>query len=185
MALTPNTTSTPYITASDLFRFVDWRVIADLVSDDDTAPRPTRAALADAGTDEGAVVVEHLLAASGELETACLAGGRYDPEDIQAMSGAGLRYLKRLVASLTFWSLAQKREPASADPDKVAGAGATLAVLEQLRKGERILPFAETQAAGGGPTTTPNYDCATEPGGSRTVAQASRLFGNPRDCCGS
>lgn len=174
--MTPNTTPTAYFGAAQLLRYADWRVVADMASDGDDGPRPTRRSLRDPDSEPGAVVAEHMLAACGELETALTAGARYDPTDLAALSGAGASYRDRLLASLTVWCLAQRRDPTAADPDGVPGARAALAVLEQLRTGERVLPFEGAQKAGGGPTTSPIYDAATEPGGSQTVARAGRLF---------
>jgi hypothetical protein len=173
--MTPDTTATSYFTAASLLKFVDWRVVADLAADAD-GPRPTRRALADADSDAGAVVAEHMLAACGEFESAVRAGNRYGVADLAALAGAGGRYRDRLLASLTHWSMAQRREPAAADPEQVPGAAAALAVLGQLRQGERVLSFAEAAAAGGGPTPTPTYDAAAEPGGGRAVTRAGRLF---------
>jgi hypothetical protein len=177
--MTPATAAAPYLTPQQLLQHVDWRVVADLAADVDAdGPRPSKRSLTDPAAKPGAVVAAHTLAASGELETALVAGQRYAVADVQALlaTTAGGMYLVRLLASLTHWSLAQRRDPASADAEDVPGAKAALGVLEALRKGERILPFQEAAQAGGGPTPMRNYRLPQEAGGSRTVEQAGRLF---------
>jgi hypothetical protein len=176
--MTPTTSTSPFCTALQMLLWCDWQVVADLCHDG-LGDRPSRAALLDQTKGPGQVLYEHLLAASGELQTATLAGNRYTATDLAALvtaGGSGGKYLARLVAGLARWSLQQRRHPESADPEKVPGAKQAQAVLEMLKNGERILPFEEAAAAGGGPTSTPLYDEATEPGGGRTVSRASRVF---------
>lgn len=180
--MTPATASAPYLTAAGLLRLADWRMIAELCYDGDGA-RPTKRALRDPATAAGAILAEFLLAASGDLESSALAGGRYAVEDVQALtaSTAGGMWVRRLVTSLTLWHLMQRREPAAGAPDTTPGAAAALAILEQLRTGERVFAFEQARAAGGGPAAVALYDPAAEPGGSRTVARASRLFDTRED----
>lgn len=181
--MTPLSGENTYCTAAQLVMWVDWRVVADYAADplDPDDERPTRAEVLDEGTDVGAVVLAHLVAASGELETACVAGKRYTPDDLRAVLDAdppinGATYIQRLVANLAVWSLMQRRHPETADPEKSPGAKGALAVLEMLRKGERILPFEEAAEAGGGPTTAPLSNPLTEPAGGVTTTRAGRLF---------
>jgi hypothetical protein len=181
MAQTPLTTATPYCSAAELFNRHDWRMVADLINDGD-GPRPTYAA-----TLNSAVLAAILMDASGELESACVAGERYTPTDLQAMldddragpgllvAGAGL--ITALVAHLAFWRLCQRRMPLSGDPTKVPGAKQALDALEALRKGERIFPFQESADAGLPGTVDPS-DPATNPVAvNRIGIQASRFFG--------
>jgi hypothetical protein len=174
----PESTAVPYLDARTLLRVVDWRIVADLAYSQD-GPRPTRMSLIDQTRDTGQFVFEHLMAACGQLESCLVAGGRYCVADLQRLNNtlAGGIYLRRICGALTVWSMAWSREPGSADPDHVPGAKAALAVLEQLRKGETILPFVETARAGAGQQ-------AVDMGDGREVAENRRYFegANRRGC---
>ena len=171
---TPISTATPYCPAADFLSYHDWQQAADLLRDGD-APRPTRAALLDAASGPGAMLAQVLLAASGELESACLVGKRYTPTDLGALTGSGLQYLKKLTADLAFWRLAQRRQPGSSNPDQVPGAKQALEELKRLRDGEAVFGLVEAAEAGLPSVVQP------DPGrGPDVVRRASRLFG-PRD----
>lgn len=182
VAQTPSGVSTPYATAADLFVYHDWQQVADLLRDGD-GPRPTRVAMADTTGVPGSLLSALLLAASGELESACLIGNRYSTADLQALTGSGLARLKKLVADLAFWTLAQRRQPGASDPDKVPGAKQALAELDRLRDGQRIFGLAESAEAGLPDTREP----VAGENPSSTLSRASPLFGDHgtgyrRDC---
>lgn len=123
-----------------------------------------------------------LLDASGELESACIIGNRYKPEDLQALlvdDGAGAGLLRAIVAHLAFWRLCQRRMPLSGDPKQVPGAQQSLDALSMLRDGERIFPFVESADAGLPDTVNPS-DPLTNPNVVNTInVQACRFFGSP------
>ncbi len=155
--MTPLSTSTPYLTTRDVLTFVDWRQLADLSYDGD-GPRPTRMSLLDTTRDSGMNLFQNMLGACGEMESSLVAGGRYQPVALLNLSQmspplAGGMWLKRILATLTLWSMAWHREPLDADPKQVPGAMSALNVLEKLRQGETILPYVEAAQAGGGPQT--------------------------------
>lgn len=172
MAQTPNGGANPYLTAARLWLYRDARPVLDLLADDDT--RPTRSDAEDATTDAGKVLAAALAAASGDVEQHAMDGGKYLPEDLAAIvtaGGNGAALVERLIATLAFWHLTQRRYPAASPED--AGATAALDNLKALRAGEVIFGTVEAVAAGNESVTT------LDPGDNRrTVRAAARLFGN-------
>lgn len=173
MAQTPLGTATPYCTAASLCVYHDGAQICDMLRDGD-GPRPSRLAILDGTSDPGAMLATILLGASGELESACLIGDRYSPLDLAALTGSGLQRLTKLVADLAFWTLAQRRQPGSADPDAVPGAKQALAEMDRLRNGERIFGFQESADAGLPKVSLPDVSRNV---GSPLVGASSRFFG--------
>ena len=78
MAKTVITSATSFISASEALKRLDWRTLADLCAD--TGTRISSAA--DLQTDVNFLAL--LADASGMIEQACYAGGRYVREDIAA-----------------------------------------------------------------------------------------------------
>lgn len=171
--MTPRSTPVPYCPQALLLVYHDWQQVADLVRDGD-APRPTQAEVS-TNSGAGTIVYRALLAASGELESACIAGKRYAPADLSGLTGAGLELLQATVAHLAFWRLAQRRQPISADPSRVPGALQALQLLQMLRDGERIFPTDEAADAGlpADVDTTRNNPNRCR----RVVSVARRFFG--------
>ncbi len=136
--LTPASGSAPYCTPAEFFAYIDVRLLGDLVRDDG-------ARLNVAGLSIDAIVATHLTAASGELESACVKGGRYAPADLKNLAGNGHALLARLVAQLAFGSILARRGYPAETPAPVKDARDLLALLGA---GEAVLPFVETEAAG-------------------------------------
>lgn len=174
MAQTPLSASTPYCTAARLVQLYDAELVQDLLRTGDN-PRPSYLCVLDSTSTEGAKLLRHLLAASGELESACLTGNRYTPSDLQALTGAGLAKAEKIVAALCLLSLAEGRQPNSAGKDNVPGAARALHDLEMLRSGERIFSLTESGNAGLPGTTTPEQSQVLN--GNGAVYRAPRLFG--------
>jgi hypothetical protein len=170
---TPVSSLTPYCTAARFLQYHDWQQVADMAKDGD-APRPTRASLVNAASEAGGLVANMLMAASGELDSAVLAGKRYDPVDLAALVGNGAEYLAKIVADLAFWRLCQRRQPGTANPERVPGAKQALDEMDKLRAGERIFAFLETQQAGVPSNVVPQVPAES----SKVLTQAGRLFGN-------
>ncbi len=138
-AKTVETSATSYLSAAQFLLRIDWRTVADLVSDDGT--RVTKAALpADPN------LAACLLDASGILEEACLVGGRYHPVDLAALTGAGQAALYRLLSRMTMCLLFERR------PDREMKQPWIIEYVEdqlqKLRDAERILSFVETEQTG-------------------------------------
>ncbi len=173
MVQTPLTSAAPYCTPAALIEGRDRRQVADLCSDDGDGPRPTYRCLLDAGTPPGQILLASLSAASWDVESACVAGGRYTPADLQALTGVGRAGLVRLTAALAFWRLMQRRHPATSSPKSVPGAEEAADTLERLRTGERVFPFQETADAG---VSGPVVPAARRP----ELERFGRLFGPDR-----
>ncbi len=142
---TPASTATPYCTPAQFLTYADWRVVADLVSDDDT-----QHTLASLTNDPNLAAV--LMPASGREEASCFRGQRYviDPvsgqNDLAALTGASKALLQKLVADLTFGFLLERRPQPNQEPP----ISYTLAIqaLEDLANGELILGITESMSAG-------------------------------------
>lgn len=172
MAQTPLSTTTPYASVTDLFVYHDQEQVADFLRTGQQ-PRPSLAAMQDSTSVPGSMLVRYLMLASGRIEQVCLIGHRYDPEDLQALAGASLEVLKKLACDLAFWSLAQRRQPNTADPKNVPGAAESLEMLKALRDGEAIFGLEESADAGLPSVQQANPDALYTPD---AVARARRLF---------
>lgn len=175
MPQTPLSASTPYCTVSQLILHHDWQQVADRARDGDT-DRPAKADLSNTGTDAGLIVAAALLAATGDLESACLVGKRYTPSDLAGLTGASAARLQEIVAHLAFWKLSQRRLSSSADPKTTPGASQALEELDRLRDGQRIFAFTESAEAGLPETIDPEPDSESRLNG--VVHKARRLFGH-------
>lgn len=174
MAQTPVSSSVPYCTVARLFVYHDWQQVADMMRDGDN-PRPTKLGLMDSTSLEGGILYEILKAASGEIDAACLVGGRYAVADLQALTGTGESYREKLTAHLSFWQSCQRRQPNAADPNRIPGAVTALLELERLRTGVSIFALQETIDAGNPEVIQPQ---PKPPDQTRVTGRAVRLFGN-------
>jgi len=139
MAKTPNTSATSYLPAAEFLKRTDTRKVGQLCSDTNTAI-PIGSLPTDANLEAA------LLDASGELETACLVGKKYDPVDIAALTGSGLSMVYRVLTVLAWNNLIDRRLDLNIEQHpKTPWAEA---VLEALRQGDRILSLSEVQDAG-------------------------------------
>ena len=141
MPMTPDSGALPYATPAQMLVFCDARRLGMLVRDDNTQSTPSQL-LADPN------LVQFLATASGEVETAALAGSRYKATDLAALQlagGNGAAMLARLVARLAYGIIDERRNPGS-DPHPATVAA--LKQLDDLRSGMAIFPFAEAAAAG-------------------------------------
>lgn len=180
MAQTPLTSATAYAAPADLFARADIRNVGDWASDDGTrhggSPNPNPAILA---TD--ANVLTALLDASGELESACLVGGRYLPVDLAVLlavnPSAGRNVVLDLVCGLALGKLYRRRPnvgtPVPAQTLEAQGK------LQALAAGERILPFQETADAGRVADSVELVTDVEKRWGA--TYQAARLFGRRAD----
>jgi hypothetical protein len=172
MVQTPLTTATAYASAADLMVYHDERRVGDLVPVDDTRASP--AAIAGSG-----IVTAHLLAASGRVEAACIAGARYTPADLSALTGAAAAMLKELVCHLAFMSLlARRHDTALADKD-VALMTWTQDALERLRKGEWV--FGTNEQAAASKLDTIDLRERSDGQKDRLTDTARRFFGSRSD----
>lgn len=150
MALTPQSTTSPYCTVTDLFVYHDPDQVADMLRTG-SAPRPSFAAMNDPTSAAGVLLNRFLLSGSGRVESTCAVANRYKPVDLAALIGsgtAGEQILIKLVADLCFWQLCQRRQPATADIKNTPGAAEAFEYLKQLANGDCIFGFVESGNAG-------------------------------------
>ncbi len=169
MAQTPLTSATAYATGTQLLNYHDGRKIGDLVNDDGS--RETAVAA-------NAIVAKALLRASGDVEAACLKGGRYKPVDLAALltgGGAGAEFLIGLVCDIAFWHLCKRRHKLAVKAKEIAGVDEAFETLQALSAGEQILSFLESAEAGLPSTETETVDQKDDRQGVATIAE--RFFG--------
>ncbi len=171
MPQTPLTTATPYLTATQLFNYCDLRTLGDWLSDTGnrlggTDPDPTLIAASP-------VLAELLMAASGELETVALVGGRYTPDDLAALTGAGAAKLREVVAGLVLRRIFRRR-PMKAPPRLEVVEDAEQ-WMDALSQGARIFSTQEAADAGIPETPIDSPDDARARMLSSTIAR--RFFG--------
>jgi hypothetical protein len=145
--LTVNSNSAPLIPAVQFLNRCDWRTVGQLLSDsDDPIDFIT---LTTAGTPENALLVQHLLGATGELEAACTKGERYQPTDLAnlvASQTASASYLFDVLTWLTLPRIYRRRPDLLERLETEILRGAD--VLERLETGEYVFGFVESQVAG-------------------------------------
>ncbi|MGD9644317.1 MAG: hypothetical protein AB7U73_01305 [Pirellulales bacterium] len=138
-----------YASAADLLARHDARTVGDLAGDIGVPIRgPDLAAHPNVAT--------ALQRASGTIEAALLAGGRYTAADLAGLTDNALEWLKGLVCDQAFVFLARRR------PDYLVEMTEAItsyveSELDALRSGKHILPIAKAVEASvptsGGPTT--------------------------------
>lgn len=161
MPLTPNSSLTPYIQPSELLSRYDYRAVGMLVSDDNTICSYTTPAtqtyanilaqISNTSTIYYANFNTTALGASGELESACLKGDRYQPPDLQALitqGGVSAGYLKDIVAALQVMRLYNRRGGLQPSDLAVKRYEVAQAELLNLANGSSIFSFQETEDAG-------------------------------------
>ena len=144
MPMTPSEGMAPYATPADFKLLYDVRPLGMLVDDTNTA-------VSASGLSNDAVIAMMLARASGEVESACMVGSRYDPADLQALQGNGRALLVGLVCDLAYGYLRQRR--GLPEPHGEA-YGVALKTLDELAEGKRIFPFSQSEQAG----LTQNHD---------------------------
>lgn len=166
---TPLSSSTPYATVADLLARYDARTVGDLAGD--AGSRVSAADLADANTAGGANVAAALADASGQIEAACLRGGRYLPADLAALTGMSAKRLVRLTCRVTMLLLMERR-PDSKWPEWAKDVEAE---LDRVAKGERVFGLREVvDASVMGEVVPPDAQPGPRPALSEV---ARRVFG--------
>jgi phage gp36-like protein len=128
---------TAYATGSDLIARYDVDLIGDLATDDrETLDRDL---VASSGK-----VATALADASGEVEVAMMAGGRYTVEQLQNLPGNSSNHLKQIVCGLAMAALYRRRpEAASREMIEDLTRDAREAI-RALRRGENVFGIAAT-----------------------------------------
>ncbi len=164
MAKTSISSSTSYVTVAKMLLMHDARKIGDLLLD--TGAREASGSLA---TNEALLYA--IKRASGEVEAACLKGGRYVIADLAALSGMSLTVLEGLVAYLALWHCAKRRHKLALKATDLAGVGEAMELLKALASGEAIFSFQEAADAGLPQTETETPAQKDDRGGVATVAE--------------
>lgn len=133
----PVTDGDPYVTASEFLDRYDARLVGQLLDDD--GGQLTRAEMAN-----HAGLRACLADASGQVESALFLAQRFTPADLRALTGNAASWLKRVVCDL---ALGYVRDRRGIDYPLPMHERA-LAVLDEIRKGSRVIPTEESTAAG-------------------------------------
>lgn len=124
-----------YATADDLVARYDIDLVRDLATDREGVDRT------DILTEPRVTVA--LEDASGEVEVALLAGGRYSIEQLESLTGNSANHLKQIVCGLAMAAL-HRRRPESADDEYIADiAKDARDAIKALRRGENLFGFPE------------------------------------------
>lgn len=159
---TPISNTNPYCSTTQFLDHYDARPVGDYLSD--TTSRLSRDEII-----ASTVLLKLLKKSSGLIESALMAGGRYTPEDLLALTGDSLAYLEGLTADLTMWMVLNRRPNRVGEIPKQCQMA--IDMLERLRGGERILGLQAQIAAG------ETVDNAIPPDTLLTV-RGSRFFGD-------
>lgn len=129
-----------YATPADLLKRYDARDIGDLASD-----TGTQVSTGSIPTD--ANVLAALADASGDIESALLAGNRYTTADLAAVTGNTASKLIRLTCDIAMGYLLSRRP--GYDPERLkAFREQNHFMLERLRKGENVFDLTAQKDAG-------------------------------------
>ena len=137
-----------YATGEDLVARYDIDLVGDLATDREVIDR-----------EEIPLEPRVLIAlgdASGEVEVALLAGGRYTVEQLAGLTGNSVNHLKQIVCGLAMAAL-HRRRPESADKEFIeAITKDAREAIQALRRGENLFGLAEAISASvvelGGPS---------------------------------
>lgn len=196
----PNSSVVAYANGTDMVANRPWTHLADLLVEPSTragAPSPpdSSAAVVTLLDTADSVGYRALRWASAEIEAAVTCGGRYKPEDLRellevqviptAQGGDGVTtaymvgrdLLVGLCCDLAYWWLVKRRKP-GVKPKDVAGAEEALYKLQDLRTGERIFPFADTQDAGLPEVAALDSETNITQAATPMSVVASRFFGD-------
>lgn len=175
MPMTPKSSSTPYVTAEQFFEFYGWQLAADMLRNTPESPRPSYLALLDQSNPAGAKLYRFLSKGAGEIEAHCLIAGKYNPDDLAALTGMSQVLLQALNSARAMWGIYQRLKPGSARMEDCPGAKESHEMLMELRDGKTIFGFEEVQAAGLPSVNPPAPASLLTP---NAVSRAYRLFPN-------
>jgi phage gp36-like protein len=162
---TPDSGASAYASVTDLTDRFDIRTVQQLSSDAD-APTPAGALATNPK------VLAALSTSSGMVEAAVTVGRAYRIEDLEALTGNSLAFLKGLVCDLAIGRLILNRPSAKLEVPECYDAA--LETLAELRKGELVFGILENKQAGYlGDATETKAEVEARQG---TVVEAGRFF---------
>ncbi len=144
--MTPNSSLVPYASAADLLSRQDVGLVGQLCVDNGQVA--TAADIIDPLTVGGFNVLTALLDASGEVEYAATRGERYQPSDLQQLTGASLGFLKRVTCDIAMMNLYDRRDGQNPPQNVLEKYKRAQEFLQQLVSGERVFGDLENQSAG-------------------------------------
>jgi len=141
VAQTPLSGAAAYCTAAQFVEFFDVRTAGDYLSDTgQRLPPPDVIA--------STILATLLKTASGRMESQLVRGGRYTPDDLNALTNNGVAFLRQLVAGLTAFYLWMRRPTKFMKDDMPGISKIALEDVDMLGNGLEILPFSEAAKAG-------------------------------------
>ncbi len=172
MPSTPLSSATSYCTIAQFLQLNDARRVGELLLDTGARAEAEAILAGSSGLPESSVTNQVLNASSGEIEAACMVGGRYKPADLQAMTGVSANFLASLVSDLAMGRLLRRRK---AEAMMTASEKEARRHLTALQDGKEIFGLQEQQDAGLPPdpeTISVDFDSH-----NLATRQAQRLFG--------
>jgi len=133
--------NSPYCSGSDLKPFIDKRWLAQILSDTGTP-------IAGDPFADTTILPALILAAGGAVESACLVGGKYTPDDLNNLEANSKQLLVRIIAGIVVQQSRERRQYVEGDR-KQAQPIARFAEthLSLIRKGERIFSVVAVEDA--------------------------------------
>lgn len=135
---------TSYLTPLEFLKRVDVGTVGDLCTD--TKVRLTQTQLLSDPNLQAA-----LDDAAGDVEAACMVGGKYTPADLAALMAkpsVGRSTLFRIITAIAKVYLVERRPGTSVPEDFLRGLERAQTILAAISKGTEIFPFQETADAG-------------------------------------
>ena len=124
-----------YATGGDLIARYDIDLVRDLVTDRESLDR--------SGVATHPRVEVALGDASGEVEVALIAGGRYTADQLASLEGNSVNHLKQIVCGLAIAALFRRR-PESVDEEYIESITKTAReAIKALRRGENLFGLTE------------------------------------------
>lgn len=138
-----------YATPQDMQKRYDWRELGDLLADSNE--QASALDQVTSGNQYNTTLLEMLADASGDIEAALLAAGRYQTTDLTGLTGNSLSLLKRITCEIAIAYLFERKPTYNAEKlEKFEKSKA--AHLQRLADGKNVFNLPLIVAAGS-PTT--------------------------------
>lgn len=172
LALTPQSGNFSYCTPAQLAQRFDVRTLGDWLGDQGLRLDPTAVAASP-------TLNALLQTASGELESRCMRGQRYQPTDLQTLAAQtttnGAALLADIVAGWCVYLIWRRRVRQYAEVELPVAAQQAAEAMAALQEGETVLPFTEAAEAGKMRFKVENARIVAQRRGCVTIA--GRYFG--------
>jgi hypothetical protein len=162
---TPFSATASYCTPDQLLTYYDKRQLGDWLLDSDHR---------EIDPVQNPRTQEALDSAAGMVESACVVGARYSPDDLASLQGVSKKTLQMINAHLAGSILRNRRKP---DAELTTMAKWAFEHLERLRLGERIFGLQENADAGL-PSVNPVSQEEIANDSTAVTNEARRFFGS-------